>query len=248
MCSKKAGCMSFPQIRSSALEIPATIIKLLGIDVPVGLPVPNSEITSRFNPRAIVMVDIDNFGLFEAVVYKPEALIKNLEAVVLIETDDPYAVPLTKRLLMGSNIGGFHLCEHVSSFGKVVRVVCRSEDVGDFSFDPSYTVVVRDDMNTYIESTKHVFKSELLFLHFLDFESLYAQYGHRTPPNTLLEKIVRRTDNWIKVLMRQARHDTLFIIVGNHGRHPVPLNYEGKLAEWRKANAPIAIMFQKRSE
>jgi hypothetical protein len=75
---------------------------------------------------------------------------------------------------------------------------------------------------------------------------LYVQYGHRTPPKTLLEKIVRRTDNWIKVLLRQARDDTLFIVIGNHGRHPIPLDYEGKLGEWRKANAPIAIMFQKR--
>ncbi len=193
------------------------------------------------------MIILDNFGLFEAVVYQPEALIKNLEAVVLIDTDDPYAVPLTKKLLSGPQ-EGFHLLDQVKAYGKFVRVVCRDEDISDFNFDPSYSVVVRDDMNTYIESTKHVFKSELLLLHYLDFESLYAQYGHRTPPKTLLEKIVRRTDNWIKVLMRQARDNTLFIVVGNHGRHAIPLNYEGKLGEWRKANAPIAIMFQKRSE
>ena len=115
-------------------------------------------------------------------------------------------------------------------------------------FDPAYTVRPRDDMGTYIEATKHIFKNDLLYLHFLDFESLYAQYGHRTPPKTLLEKIVRRTDNWIKVLLKQARVGTLFIVVGNHGRHPVPLDYEGKLAEWRKANSPIAMMFQKRTE
>ena len=123
--------------------------------------------------------------------------------------------------------------------------IFRNSYVG---FGAGYTVNPRDDMATYIESTKHIFKSELLYLHFLDFESLYAQYGHRTPPKTLLEKIVRRTDNWIKVLLRQAREGTLFIIIGNHGRHPIPLDYEGKLAEWRNANAPIAIMFQKRTE
>ncbi|MDF1539105.1 MAG: hypothetical protein P1Q69_09385 [Candidatus Thorarchaeota archaeon] len=240
--------MSFPQIRTSAMELPATILKLLGIDAPVGLPDPNVEIVLKFNPRAIVMVVLDNFGLFEAVVYKPEALIKNLEAVAVIDTDDPYAIPLTRRILTGSTVGGFHLFDYAKSFGKFVRVVARDDDVEELGLDPAYTVCVRDDMNTYIEATKHIFRSELLMLHFLDFESLYAQYGHRTPPKTLLEKIVRRTDNWIKVLMRQARSDTLFFIIGNHGRHPIPLNYEGKLAEWRKANAPIAILFQKRSE
>jgi len=239
--------MSFPQVRTTAVEFPSTILGFLGIAVPDGLSPPNQELLDKFNAKAVVMVVIDNFGLFEAVVYKPEALIKNMEALAVIETDDPYAVPLINMLLHGPH-PDFHLINHVKSSGKVTRVICREQDMTNFSFAPGYTVNPRDDMATYIESTKQIVKSELLYMHFLDFESLYAQYGHRTPPKTLLEKIVRRTDNWIKVLYRQARKDTLFIIVGNHGRHPIPLDYEGKLAEWRKANAPIAIMFQKRSE
>jgi len=239
--------MSFPQIRTTALEFPSTILGFLGIAVPEGLMPANQELLQKFNAKAVVMVVIDNFGLFEAVVYKPEALIKNMEALAVIETEDPYAVALMNTLLHGPS-QDFHLINFVKSYGKVVRVICREQDMSNFGFEPGYTVNPRDDMATYIESTKYIFKSELLYLHFLDFESLYAQYGHRTPPKTLLEKIVRRTDNWIKVLLRQARDDTLFIIIGNHGRHPIPLNYEGKLAEWRNANAPIAIMFQKRSE
>ena len=239
--------MSFPQIRTSAAEFPSTVLKLLGMEIPEGMPPPNSELISKFQPSAIVIIMIDNFGLFEAVVYKPEALIKNMEALALIETADPYAIPLISSIMRGPT-QYFHLIEHSRSFGKSIQVICREDDMYTFAFDPAYTVNKRDDMQTYVESTKHIARSELLFLHFLDFESLYAQYGHRTPPKTLLEKIVRRTDNWVKVLLKQARIDTLFIIIGNHGRHPVPLDYEGKLAEWRKANAPIAIMFQKRSE
>ncbi|TFG33786.1 hypothetical protein EU527_06505 [Candidatus Thorarchaeota archaeon] len=237
--------MSYPQVRTTAMEFPSTILGFLGLTTPEGLLPPNQELLSKFNAKAVVMVVIDNFGLFEAVVYKPEALIKNMEALALIETEDPYAIPLIRTLLRGSQ-DGFHLINHVQNSGKATKVICREQDMPDFGFDTKYSVNPRDDMATYIESTKHIFKSELLYLHFLDFESLYAQYGHRTPPKTLLEKIVRRTDNWIKVLLRQARDDTLFIVIGNHGRHPIPLDYDGKLAEWRKANAPIAIMFQKR--
>ena len=239
--------MSFPQVRTTALEFRSTVLKLLGIEVPEGLYPPNEELLQKFNPKSVVIIMIDNFGLFEAVVYKPEALIKNMEALALLETDDPYAIPLINSLLRGPTTD-FHLIQHVKNYGKVTQIICREEDMTSCDFDTSYSVRPRDDMATYIEATKHIFKSELLYLHFLDFESLYAQYGHRTPPKTLLEKIVRRTDNWIKVLLRQARVGALFIVVGNHGRHPIPLNYEGKLAEWRKANAPIAIMFQKRTE
>lgn len=238
--------MSFPQVRTTAIEFSSTILGLLNLEIPEGLYPANQELISKFNPKAVVMVAIDNFGLFEAVVYKPEALIKNMEALALLETDDPYALPLIKTLLQGPR-SDFHLIRHIKNSGKVIKIICRETDQTALGFDSSYTVTPRDDMATYIEATKHIFKSELLYLHFLDFESLYAQYGHRTPPKTLLEKIVRRTDNWIKVLLRQARDETLFIIIGNHGRHPVPLNYEGKLAEWRKANSPIAIMFQKRA-
>jgi hypothetical protein len=238
--------MSFPQVHMAAAEFPSTVLRLLGIMIPEGLSPANEDILSRFSPKAVVIVMIDNFGLFEAVVYKPEALLKNMELLALIETADPYAIPLTNEVIRGAN--DFHLIRYVKDYGKVTQAICREEDMPSINLDKTCTIDAHDDMATYVESTKHISKSDLLFLHFLDFESLYAQYGHRTPPKTLLEKIVRRTDNWIKVLLRQARLGTLFVVIGNHGRHPVPLDYEGKLAEWRSANAPIAMMFQKRTE
>lgn len=230
----------------AAEEFPSTVLRLLGIMVPDELSPPNEEILSRFSPKAVVIVMIDNFGLFEAVVYKPEALLKNMELLALIDTADPYAISLTNAVLQGNS--AFHLIRYVRDYGKYAQAICREDDMPSIGLDATCTVSAHDDMATYVESTKHISKSDLLFLHFLDFESLYAQYGHRTPPKTLLEKIVRRTDNWIKVLLRQARPGTFFIVIGNHGRHPVPLDYEGKLAEWRSANAPIAMMFQKRTD
>lgn len=238
--------MSFPQVRMTAAQFPSTVLRLLGIMVPDGLPPANQEILDRFSPKVVVIIMIDNFGLFEAVVCKPEALIKNMELLALIESEDPYAIALTNSLLRSSS--GLHLVQYVRDYGKSVQVICRGDDMASLGFESAHTVEVRDDMATYVESTKHIAKADFLYLHFLDFESLYAQYGHRTPPKTLLEKIVRRTDNWVKVLLKQARVGTLFVVIGNHGRHPVPLEYEGKLAEWRTANAPIAMLFQKRTE
>ncbi|MEM2142147.1 MAG: hypothetical protein QXS20_04415 [Candidatus Thorarchaeota archaeon] len=238
--------MSFPHIRTIAREFPSTILTFMNIQVPDGLPPANADLVSKFSPSGVVMMMVDNFGLFEAVVYRPECMIKNLEVLALIEDCDPYAVSLTKSLL--STGSGLSLIEHVRQFGKSVRVVCREDDMDVFGFHPAYTVTTRDDMSTYVESTKLIGSTDLLYLHFLDFESLYAQYGHMTPPKTLLEKIVRRIDNWTKILLKLSRVGTLFVIVGNHGRHVIPVDYEGKLAEWRSANAPVALIFQKRSE
>lgn len=240
--------MSFPQVRTNPPEFASTLLRLLKVEVPDFLPFPNPNLMERFNPSSIFFIMIDNFGLFEAVVYKPEALIKKLEAVAVLETDEPYAIPLINTILNGPEEEKFNLLQHIDDSGKVVQAICRDEDQRQFGLDQSFTMTVRNDMAVYVESTKHIARSEFLYLHFLDFESLYAQYGHRTPPKKLLEKIVRRTDNWIKVFCRQARKDTLFVVVGNHGRTKIPLDYEGKLAEWRKANAPIAVMFQKRTK
>jgi len=122
--------MSFPQVRAQAKEFPATILTLMGIDVPDRLPPANLELVQRFNPRSVVIIMIDNFGLFEAVVYKPEALIKYMEVLALLETDDPYAIPLINSLLRGP--AAFHLIDYVKNYGKFVRVVCRDDD----GFDP----------------------------------------------------------------------------------------------------------------
>ena len=81
--------MTFPQVLTTAFEFPATVLKLLGIEVPEGLFPPNKEIIQKFDPKAIVIIMIDNFGLFEAVVYKPEALIRNMEVLALLDTNDP---------------------------------------------------------------------------------------------------------------------------------------------------------------
>ncbi len=237
--------MSFPRVTVSAHSFPTSILKMMNIEVPDRLPEPNEELVQRFDPKSVVVIAIDNFGLFEAVVYKPEFIIKQLEVLALLETQDPYAIPLIRSILRGP---AFHLVDYVKQYGRFVRVICREDDMDIFGFEPGYTIATRDDLTAYIEATRYIFRSELMFVHFLDFESLYAQYGHRTPPETLLSKTVKRADNWIKVLYKQARLGTLFAVVGNHGRHPIPLNYEGKLAEWRKANAPVAIMFQKREE
>ncbi|MGV9103596.1 MAG: hypothetical protein ACOC38_08405 [Promethearchaeia archaeon] len=240
--------MSFPQIRTYPQEFTSTLLSLLNVESPGFLPSPNNEMMERFNPNSIFLIMIDNFGLFEAVVYKPEALIKKLEAIAVLETEEPYAIPLIDIILNGPEEQEFNLLQHVSGSGKVVQAICREDDQKQFGLDQSFTITIRNDMSAYVESTKHIFRSQLLYVHFLDFESLYAQHGHRTPPKKLLEKIVRRTDNWIKVFWRQARKDTLFVVVGNHGRTKIPLDYDGKLAEWRNANAPIAVMFQKRTK
>ena len=80
-------------------------------------------------------------------------------------------------------------------------------------------------------------------IHFLDFEKLHRQ--KRATPEELIEKLIKRTDKWLLSLWKQMRKGTLMVVIGNHGRYRLDLEYSGKIAEWRKASVPIAVLAHK---
>ncbi|MHA2396422.1 MAG: hypothetical protein ACXAC0_06935 [Candidatus Thorarchaeota archaeon] len=54
--------MSFPQVRTTALEFSSTVLKLLGIEVPEGLFPANKELLQKFNPKAVVHKEHGSLG------------------------------------------------------------------------------------------------------------------------------------------------------------------------------------------
>jgi len=236
---------SFKSIKIPAVYFRELILKSLGI--PNNLQPEYNIDESLISANKVVIIIIDNFGLFETVVYKPETLIKNLELIALLETNNPYAIPLLSEIIYGAQQQtNDNLLRRVYIDGKNTTFIGRKEDIATFVPPEVKSIECRDDMTAYVQATKVINRQDLVFIHFLDFEFLYAQYARQTPPEKLIQKLITRTDNWVKILYRQAESNTLFIIIGNHGRHELPMQYEGKLAEWRKANAPVAILFKKK--
>ncbi len=236
---------SFNSIKIPSVYFRELILKSLGIEN--NLPELYNIESDLINANKIVIIIIDNFGLFETVVYKPETLIKNLQLIALLQTNNPYAIPLLTEIIYGATQPtNDNLLRRVHIHGKTATFIGRKEDISIFLPPEISSIECRDDMTTYVQATKVINRQDLILLHFLDFEFLYAQYSRQTPPEKLVQKLITRTDNWIKILYRQAEQNTLFIVIGNHGRHELPLQYEGKLAEWRKANAPVAILFKKK--
>ena len=234
----------------NSIKIPAFRFRdliLKALDLPNNLESQYNINENLLHANKIVMIVIDNFGLFETVVYKPESIIKNLETIVLLDTANPYAIPLLTEIIYGAQQRtNDNLLHRISMEGKSTAFLGRKEDLAMFSIPAGNNIECRDDMTTYVQATKVINRHDFVLIHFLDFEFLYAQYARQTPPEKLIQKLITRTDNWVKIIFRQAEPGTLFIIIGNHGRHEIPVQYEGKLAEWRKANAPVAILFKKK--
>ena len=101
-------------------------------------------------------------------------------------------------------------------------------------------------MRTYIETAKLLNRSDLLNIHFLDFDNLYREHTSR-PPIELAQKLLHRTDRWLLGFYKQARPHTLFLILGNQGQRDYGLKYEGKYQNWATANVPICLVIYKPS-
>lgn len=227
-------------------SLPSTIMKLLHCEPPSTIPPPISPIIQRFpNVERIIMIIIDNLGLFEITYYKPQFIIEKSDAVLLLSTKNPYTLGVFHQLMFGGfevEPNGFHLLKALNAAGKETVFVGREKDVK--RYDGNTNSLKKDsDMNTWIEAAKVINKNALSIIHFLDFESLYR--SKRQTPEELIEKLIKRTDKWILSIHKQARSKSLVMILGNHGRYKIDLNYQGKIAEWRKASVPVAVMMYK---
>ncbi len=226
--------------------LPATIMELLGVPSPDHLTPSIKPVIQRFpEVKRIIFVMLDNLGLFEITYYKPQFLIEKADAMVLLSTKNPYTLGVFHQLMFGGfdiEPNGFHLLKALNAAQKETVFVGREKDIK--RYDMGTTSINKDsDMSTWIEAAKVINRHSLSLIHFLDFESLYR--SKRQTPEELIEKLIKRTDKWLLSIYKQSRSKSLMIILGNHGRYKIDLNYQGKIAQWRKASVPVAVMTYK---
>jgi hypothetical protein len=223
------------------VQMPATILSQLGITPPASLS-PKIDLSSYTPTKRIVIVNLDNFGLLEVVLHKPKFLLKDARTILTLETTNGYATNVITELTHGNLQDGFHLFSYLAQQGKTAVIVDREDQqitAGTATFR-----VVDSDMRTYIETAKLLNRSDLLYIHFLDFDTLYREHTSR-PPLELAQKILYRTDRWLLGFYKQARPNTLFLILGNQGQRDYGLKYEGKYQNWATANVPICLVIYK---
>ncbi|MBY9016672.1 MAG: hypothetical protein KGD68_13345 [Candidatus Lokiarchaeota archaeon] len=232
-------------------QIPSTFIKLLGIDPPSGIiPEPVKEVVDFYQDIERISVStIDNFGLFELTFNKPEFMITNSQVMLLLSTKNPYTLGVLHQIMYGGfefEPNGFHLLRYLNEHGKKSCFVGRKRDLNRYD-GGTHSIPKETDMATWVESAKVINNFELSWMHYLDFENLHKQQQalkQRTPED-LIDKLILRTDKWILGNYKQLRNNSLMVILGDHGRVKLNLEYSGKIAQWREASVPIAILIRK---
>lgn len=232
-------------------QLPATILKLLKVEPPRGIiPEAVKNVLDLYQGiERISMNLIDNFGLFEITYLKPQFMIANSEVMLLLSTKNPYTLGVLHQLMYGSfNIepNGFHLLKYLNNNGRTSCFIGRKKDLE--RYDGGTKSIPKDsDMNTWVESAKAINTHDLSWMHYLDFENLHKQQQRlrQRTPEDLIEKLINRTDKWILSNYKQLRNNSLMIIIGDHGRSKLDLEYSGKIAQWREASVPIAIFIKK---
>ncbi|MHA1729470.1 MAG: hypothetical protein ACTSWY_12160 [Promethearchaeota archaeon] len=238
--------------------LPATIMQILGVEPPANLESSIPQIIDKFAEskiNRIIFIMLDNLGLFEITYYKPQFMIEKADGIVLLSTKNPYTLGVLHQLIFGAledvrketGPNGFHLLRELKKAGLETVMVGREKDLSRYKGETP-GISKDSDMATWIEASKVINRHEFSFIHFLDFESLYRSKARlkQQTPEELIQKLIKRTDKWLLSLYKQARSKSLLIVLGNHGRYKIDLNYQGKVAEWRKASVPIAILIHKK--
>jgi len=225
-------------------QMPATLLSLLGIPPPSRIPPRIEGIPSSLQSKHIIFAIFDNFGLLECTYYQPKFLIGKSEAILMLETENPYTLHVLKEVVHGNPNADFNLLNFIAENGRRVTMIERPEDISEIDVRVE-TKPTDSDNKTYIETVKTLNRTDFLWIHFFDFENLYKQYSFR-PPKEITQKLISRTDKWLKVLYKQATPGTLMAVLGTHGRERAPeIEYEGKYAEWKRASVPICILIKK---
>jgi len=232
-------------------QIPSTFIKLLGIDPPSGIiPEPVKEVVDLYQGIERISVSIiDNFGLFELTFNKPEFMITNSQVMLLLSTKNPYTLGVLHQMMYGGfefEPSGFHLLRYLNEHGKKSCFVGRKKDIERYD-GGTHSIPKDSDMATWVESAKVINNFEMSWMHYLDFENLHKQQQalRQRTPEDLIDKLILRTDKWILGNYKQLRNNSLMVILGDHGRVKLNLEYSGKIAQWREASVPIAIIIRK---
>lgn len=231
-------------------QLPSTILKILGLEPPSFINEPVSEIIEHFKGIERIVINlIDNFGLFEITFLKPQFIITNSDALILLSTKNPYTLGFLHQIMFGGfekEPNGFHLLREINNQGKETIFIGRKKDLDRYDGGTN-SVPKETDMSSWIEAAKVVNRYDLSWIHYLDFEALHRLHSklRQQTLEVLLEKLINRTDKWILSTYKQLRKKSLMIILGDHGRFKMDLKYSGKIAQWRQASVPIAILIKK---
>ena len=232
-------------------QLPATFLQLLGVAPPLQIiPEPIQSIIGMYQGIDRISVSlIDNFGLFELTFAKPEFMIANSEIMLLLSTKNPYTLGVLHQIIYGGfemEPNGFHLLRYLNDNGKKTCFIGRKKDIERYD-GGTYSIPKDTDMATWVESARSINNYELSWMHYLDFENLHKQQQalKQRTPEELIDKLILRTDKWILSNYKQMRNNSLMVILGDHGRVKLDLEYSGKIAQWREASVPIAILIKK---
>ncbi|MHA1651241.1 MAG: hypothetical protein ACTSYB_13695 [Candidatus Helarchaeota archaeon] len=237
-----------PTFTGTMEQVPATIIKILGLTPPTTIPEAIEGL--ELEPvDQILLVILDNFGLFEITVHHNESkfIIQESQYLLLLETSNPYTLAILQTLIHGDlSSKEFHLMNFLQNHGKTCTMIGQRSDIEVFA-GQAKKIPTSGDMTTWVQASKLLNRVNFLSLHFLDFENLYKRsiQFKRTPPENLISRLILRTSKWLTGMFKQLRRNSVMFILGTHGRTKIEMGYSGKFAEWRKASLPIGVLMRK---
>lgn len=239
-------------IHNASLEqFPATIIDIFNLSVPYNIPPPILEVSAQFKSHginAVILIVVDNLDLFQVTLNKPEAIIQNSDALVLLNTNNGYTQAVLNKLLFAdSKDSGFHLIRHLNLNNKSSIYIAKPDEVEKFAGNTP-NVVQKNDTDVWVEATKHINKFDFIFMHFDGFDVLTNQRitKDRKERAALLEKLMKRTDQWINNIVQRIKPKTLVMVMGTKGIKQIDIEYPEDVSKLESGTVPCVFMINKK--
>ena len=237
-------------INASLEQLPATILEIFNLSPPPSMPPSISQLTQKFNQvniASIIFILIDNFDLFQVALNKPESIIHNSEAILLLNTKDAYTPNILEKMFSGGSSSDFHLIRYLNLQKKSSYYIARKEEIDQFA-GSTPSIAIKTDTEVWVEASKFINNIDFLFMHF-DGLDILTNRNLTTDQNeraVLLEKLMKRTDQWINTIIQRIRPNTLVLIMGSKGIKQLEVKYSEEITKLESGSVPCVFIINKK--
>ncbi|MFB0560375.1 MAG: hypothetical protein ACETWM_03910, partial [Candidatus Lokiarchaeia archaeon] len=134
-------------------QMPSTLLSLLGLQPPSRIPPKIEGIPRNLQSEHIILAIFDNFGLLECTYYQPKFLIGRSEAILMLDTENPYTRNILQEIIHGNPNADFNLLNYIAENGRKVTMIARPDDLEGTGVTVE-TKPSDSDNRTYIETVK----------------------------------------------------------------------------------------------
>ncbi|MGQ4915532.1 MAG: hypothetical protein ACP6IU_12440 [Candidatus Asgardarchaeia archaeon] len=192
-------------VKGFVSQIPEIVLSAFKIKKDSSTPF---QINSSYEHVNVII--IHNLGLKEVIQYKPSFLLSNAGKILALFTNKPTIHDVLLSMTKTSNYNLFDILETKG----IKTIIIGRNYLERFVGRLSRFINTKTDMETYVKVITYVNRINFLLAEFLDLNKRNNNLTKIISENEIKAKIVKKTDDFIKLIHKQVKPNSLNLIIG----------------------------------